>query len=111
MAAEAAAAPPRRVQVCVRLRPGPPGEDPCLLPLDSHTLQLREDPPHAPSCYRFDAVYDAASSTAAVYEGSVRPLLAQFLAGRPVPGLAWWPVEDLAAVHGFTAAQVASCCR
>ncbi|XP_071885689.1 kinesin-like protein KIF22 isoform X2 [Anas platyrhynchos] len=91
MAAEAAAAPPRRVQVCVRLRPGPPGEDPCLLPLDSHTLQLREDPPHAPSCYRFDAVYDAASSTAAVYEGSVRLLLAQFLAGRDVTVLAYGP--------------------
>ncbi|XP_068520975.1 kinesin-like protein KIF22 [Anas acuta] len=91
MAAEAAAAPPRRVQVCVRLRPSPPGEDPCLLPLDSHTLQLREDPPHAPSCYRFDAVYDDASSTAAVYEGSVRPLLAQFLAGRDVTVLAYGP--------------------
>ncbi|XP_066840485.1 kinesin-like protein KIFC2 isoform X1 [Anser cygnoides] len=91
MAAAAAAAPPRRVQVCVRLRPGPPGEEPCLLPLDSHTLELREEPPNAPSRYRFDAIYGAASSTAAVYEGSVRPLLSHLLAGRDVTVLAYGP--------------------
>ncbi|NWZ29958.1 KIF22 protein, partial [Asarcornis scutulata] len=90
-ASDAPPAPPRRVQVCVRLRPGPPGEEPCLLPLDSRTLQLREDPPRAPSCYRFDAVYGTSSSTAAVYEGSVRPLLAQFLAGRDATVLAYGP--------------------
>ncbi|XP_040398845.1 kinesin-like protein KIF22 isoform X3 [Cygnus olor] len=91
MAAEVAAAPPRRVQVCVRLRPGPPGEEPCLLPLDSHTLELREEPPSAPSRYRFDAIYGAASSTATVYEGSVRPLLSHLLAGRDVTVLAYGP--------------------
>ncbi|XP_066840499.1 uncharacterized protein [Anser cygnoides] len=91
MAAAAAAAPPRRVQVCLRLRPGPPGEEPCLLPLDSHTLELREEPPNAPSRYRFDAIYGAASSTAAVYEGSVRPLLSHLLAGRDVTVLAYGP--------------------
>ncbi|XP_066840306.1 kinesin-like protein KIF22 [Anser cygnoides] len=77
--------------VCVRLRPGPPGEEPCLLPLDSHTLELREEPPSAPSRYRFDAIYGAASSTAAVYEGSVRPLLSHLLAGRDVTVLAYGP--------------------
>ncbi|XP_068521766.1 kinesin-like protein KIF22 [Anas acuta] len=83
--------PPGGFRFASACAPAPPGEDPCLLPLDSHTLQLREDPPHAPSCYRFDAVYDDASSTAAVYEGSVRPLLAQFLAGRDVTVLAYGP--------------------
>lgn len=67
------------------------------LPLPVSPGERRAAPMGAPhplpnaSFLSFDAIYGAASSTAAVYEGSVRPLLSHLLAGRDVTVLAYGP--------------------
>ncbi|XP_068779331.1 kinesin-like protein KIF22 isoform X2 [Struthio camelus] len=79
-----------RVQVCVRLRPGAPGQEPSVRRLDARTLQLLHGPRRA-SEYRFDAVYGPGASQSDVYLGSVRPLLPHLARGRNVSVLAYGP--------------------
>ncbi|XP_031465846.1 uncharacterized protein LOC116239785 [Phasianus colchicus] len=72
---------PRRLQVFARLRPPPPGQQLCLRPTAPHGLQLLHGAGREPSNFRLDAVFGPLCPTAAVYSGSLGPLLPQLLAG------------------------------